>query len=343
MIFSRIFLLLGLCAAAAIAAPAASSSSPQCIDESGKAVDWYIVYKFPYLSHLHQKLFGGYRYAVLTSAANDGWHLSANNITDHQNSIFAKTLAPVYGSSSKLSTVFYNDQPPGPESVPSSYAHSKGVVFNYVASGGRYGQVALCISLASAELEKVISHNFLVSQPYVYHSHVASSDSSPLGKAVKKLAAKEWTSTKSFSQTNLTSLAGRAFTSFYKSPGDHVDLYAGIVAPAFKAPLLVETWRKNPGTPLDSECSHPKTKVENVHQIKLSFVNSDETGHFEYTDDHSKWAISSNGGGSDSHVCIGDINRMQSQYKRGGGTTCLSVPSVWKAFNSFVGEVDKCH
>lgn len=128
MIFSRIFLLLGLCAAATIAAPAASSSSPQCIDESGKAVDWYIVYKFPYLSHLHQKLFGGYRYAVLTSAANDGWHLSANNITDHQNSIFAKTLAPVYGSSSKLSTVFYNDQPPGPESVPSSYAHSKGVV-----------------------------------------------------------------------------------------------------------------------------------------------------------------------------------------------------------------------
>lgn len=212
--------------------------------------------------------------------------------------------------------------------------------FNYVASGGRYGQVALCISLASAELAKVISHNFLVSQPYVYHSHVAASASSPFDQAVKKLAAKEWTASHSFSQTNLTSLAGRTFTSFYKSPGDHVDLYAGIVAPAFKAPLLVESWRKNPGSPLDSECSHPKTKVENVHQIKLSFVNSEESGHFSYLDDHSKWAISSSG---ENHVCIGDINRMASQYKRGGGTTCLSLASVWKAFNSFVGEVDKCH
>lgn len=200
--------------------------------------------------------------------------------------------------------------------------------------------MALCISLSSSELEKVVSENFLVAQPYVYHSHVSSSSSS-LGKAVKKLEAKEWTSeSKSFSTTNLTSLGGLKLTSFYKSPGDHVDLYAGIVAPALKGSLLVETWRKNPGNPLDSECSHPKTKVENVHQISLSFANSEEKGTFEYTDDHSKWAIS---GDTGNHVCIGDINRMASQYKRGGGTTCLTVPSVWKAFKSFVGEVDKCH
>lgn len=201
--------------------------------------------------------------------------------------------------------------------------------------------MALCISLSSAELAKVVGDNFLVAQPYVYHSHISSASSS-LGKAVKKLEAKEWTSEgKSFATTNLTSLGGLHLTSFYKSPGDHVDLYAGIVAPAFKGPLLVESWRKNPGTPLESECSHPKTKVENVHEISLSFANSAEKGSFSYTEDHSKWAIS--GDESGHHVCIGDINRMASQFKRGGGTTCLTVPSVWKAFKSFVGEVDKCH
>lgn len=124
--FSKALLALLFLAVSVSAAPA--SHEPQCMDESGKAVDWYIVYKFPYLSHLHQKLFGGYRYAVLTSKDSSGWHLSAHNITDHENSIFAKTLAPLYSSASKLSTVFYNDQPPGPDSVPSSYAHAKGIV-----------------------------------------------------------------------------------------------------------------------------------------------------------------------------------------------------------------------
>lgn len=120
-----LLLLLLLGASLSSSAPA---SHPQCMDESGKPVDWYIIYKFPYLPHLHNPLFGGYRYAILSSSAPDGWHLSEHNITDTKGSIFAHTLASVYGSgASKISTVFYNDQPPEGE-APSHFAHSKGAV-----------------------------------------------------------------------------------------------------------------------------------------------------------------------------------------------------------------------
>ena len=109
------------------------SSSLQCTDENGKPLDWYIVYKFPYLLSTHRKLFGGYRYATLTSDAPEGWHLSTHNISQRENSIFAETLSPIYGgknskSKRKLYSLFYSDQPPTDTSVSSYYAHSKGLL-----------------------------------------------------------------------------------------------------------------------------------------------------------------------------------------------------------------------
>lgn len=351
----------------------AISSSVQCIDEDGKPVDWYIIYKFPYLATTHQPLFGGYRYSVISSRTLDGWHLSPHNITDTKNSIFAKTLAPFYDSGSSnrhlLYSVFYNDQPPesdDKQTVSNTYAHSKGLLvgdehqgfwlihsvphfapassssYEYVNSGGRYGQVAMCITLDSKNLAKVVSQNFLTSKPYVYHTNVPSDQNSEFGLAINKLIKKQWSTSKTFADTHLVSVGGQHFRSFYKSPSDHVDLYAGIVAPQFNSSLLVESWRKNPGHPLDSDCSYPKTKVENVHNIAIhGFINSPEQGHFTYLDDHSKWAISEVGD-QKNLVCLGDINRMESQYKRGGGTTCITSPTVWKAFNTFVDSVDRC-
>ena len=38
--------------------------------------------------------------------------------------------------------------------------------------------------------------------------------------------------------------------------------------------------------------------------------------------DHSKWAVSTSG--AKPTVCIGGVNRMLSQRKRGGGTVCFA-------------------
>lgn len=110
----------------------------QCTDESGQPVDWYIVYKYPYIKTKPATLFSGYNYAFLTSNSSNGWHLSTKRINTPQ-SIFAQTLTPLLPLGSKadqLSAVLYSDQPPDTEvAVSAPAAHAKGVL----ASDGKTG------------------------------------------------------------------------------------------------------------------------------------------------------------------------------------------------------------
>lgn len=89
-----------------------------CRDESGKAVDWYIVYKLPRQADEPAPLSTGFAYAYLTGKGNgnqkkqaNAFHLSKKLVTD-EDSIFGKTLAPLYKDPKAYSHVMYNDAPP---------------------------------------------------------------------------------------------------------------------------------------------------------------------------------------------------------------------------------------
>lgn len=41
-------------------------------------------------------------------------------------------------------------------------------------------------------------------------------------------------------------------------------------------------------------------------------------------------------------VCIGDINRMESQANRGGGTVCFMSPALWQALRGSIVEMEHC-
>lgn len=116
------FVLLALAAVQLVA----GAGSPVCLDEDGQQVDWYVVYKFPYLKDSKSEVFGGYRYAYISSKASDGWHLSSHQTTDPK-SIFGKTLNQVY-ENPKLNFAFYNDQPPGETKAHGDGAHAKGTL-----------------------------------------------------------------------------------------------------------------------------------------------------------------------------------------------------------------------
>lgn len=108
-------------------------AGPQCLDESGTSVDWYMVYKLPRLADTNDGLFTGHRYAYLTSKSTSGWTMSSLKIDDNK-SVFGRTLSQVF-QKSDLSTVFYNDESPTGEQVPSSFAHAKGAL----AGNGKQG------------------------------------------------------------------------------------------------------------------------------------------------------------------------------------------------------------
>lgn len=87
-----------------------------CRDESGKEVDWFIVYKIPKLKSSQSRLKSGYGYAFITdkSVASGNWILS-NKLISSNDSILGYTLAPLYHRKAQddMSIVSYNDQPPG--------------------------------------------------------------------------------------------------------------------------------------------------------------------------------------------------------------------------------------
>jgi len=112
------------------------------------------------------------------------------------------------------------------------------------------------------------------------------------------------------------------FTSFAKSNKYTQDLYSGLIADSLKDNLLVQSWRNGAGDKLDSNCTD-KYKVQNVDKIRLFNVNSASNNvDWSYTEDHSKWLITSDNL-ENRYTCISDINRMKSQFKRGGGSICI--------------------
>ncbi len=55
----------------------------------------------------------------------------------------------------------------------------------------------------------------------------------------------------------------------------------------------------------------------------------------------AQWVVATPSSGN-SWVCIGDINRMTSQQKRGGGTVCFRDSGMWKVFSGAVTGHDSC-
>lgn len=61
---------------------------------------------------------------------------------------------------------------------------------------------------------------------------------------------------------------------------------------------------------------------------------------FPYTDDHSKWGLALDT--TSNYVCVGGINRMQSQRQRGGGTLCFQNANLHSALLSCIATQDPC-
>ena len=129
--------------------------------------------------------------------------------------------------------------------------------------------------------------------------------------------------------------AGEAVTTFAKHRRFGKDLYADLVAPGLQVSMLVETWPNGRGK-LPSSCQKPFI-VENVDEMNFVEIKNDD---FKTTHDHSKWGISLDP--RRPFVCIGDINRMETQFVRGGGTACILSPKVWKTFKKSVKAIETC-
>ena len=101
------------------------------------------------------------------------------------------------------------------------------------------------------------------------------------------------------------------------------DFWNDWVGPQLGDNMRTETWIRGKIPPiLDSDGVHKTFDVSFIDFRPLGFPWA-----WPETHDHAKWGITEN----QKWVCVGDINRMISQEKRGGGTIAFQEPTLWAA------------
>ncbi|PAV81191.1 hypothetical protein WR25_14549 [Diploscapter pachys] len=320
-----------------------------CIGQTGMPVDWWMIYKMPIVKDgsvpgVEQGL--GFYYMDARSAGK--WTASKKLLNETGHAI-SNTLKWFYDRQTDpwVFHVMYNDAPytgeNGSEASESTkFGHTKGVVvfdqvsgfwyvhsvpqfpppdkYAYPASGQDYGQSMLCMTFMYSELAK-IGTQLYYNRPNIYSSFLPTEMAAANPDLVKAINAEYSTSPSSV--VDLTTRDKVIFKSFAKSKYFNQDLYDGLVAPTLQTGLTVESWRR--GGLITLQCS--LTYVTN-DALSMKVGNTTE---FAYTKDHSKMARSTSD--TKPYLCIGDINRMTSQYLRGGGTLCINSKPVWQAYD----------
>lgn len=104
-----------------------------------------------------------------------------------------------------------------------------------------------------------------------------------------------------------------------KSPHIEIDIYSDYITKDYNYNWKVETWQRG------HNINQRTTNLIDIKSIKYE--------HFEFTEsqDHSKWATSDN-----DYYWVGDLNRMTSQYKRGGGGFICKDKNLASCLNKLI-------
>jgi deoxyribonuclease-2 len=204
-------------------------------------------------------------------------------------------------------------------STPKFPASSGSSQFYFPASETIYGQTFMCVELSSVQDLENIGEHLMYIKPFLYFSSLTaaqlsggSGGSSNYPNLLNVLNG-QW-ARDAGTVTHTLSVGGRTFTTLGKNSAWNQALWGELVAPTFKQPLVVQSWIRGYAEGAYCPPAHPYQVVD-TENLALDGIDWTEGS------DHAKWAVSSSAGSS--LACIGDINRMTSQFKRGGGAICV--------------------
>ena len=333
-----------------------------CLNESGDPVDWFAVLKFH----------GGVDYAYVDATSENAtgpMKLTGKSINSTDSAV-GGTLQQLFAGGNSLGYLAFNDEETGEDGfAPSGNAtsntngHTKGVLagdandsgfylvhsvpkfpdmsggaYAYPKSGETYGQSFLCISLTTAGVEAAAAQ-IAYNDPSIISSSLPDGLQPSYPAMASLIAGKR---SAGASVVTIPSSGGHNFTLFAKSGSWGLDVYEDLVQPALGVDFYWETWRRSPQ--MASYC-RPAYMFDSINVATLQFTSADgSAAPFKYTQDHSKWGVAVNATGfQDEWSCIGDINRMTSQWARGGGTVCLrDAPQLYNRLVASVASVDGC-
>lgn len=198
----------------------------------------------------------------------------------------------------------------------------------------------MCLTFDVRQSGKEIVDHLVNMFPLVYDIHISDRLKSMLPNLdnLKARASRRRNKGASKLAQKISTRAGQGLYLFAKSADFGRDLYSDWIENELKSSLYVATWRRGSGTPLNSTCPRDAYHVNNVQDFKVE--KASQKLIWNYLQDHSKWAISDEG--QLGYVCISDINRMESQFKRGGGAVCIRCGECWSVFSKTILDVESC-
>ncbi|WP_426670151.1 deoxyribonuclease II family protein [Mucilaginibacter sp. McL0603] len=328
------------------------------LNEDGQPVDWWFIYKVPQLNAgSGTDSATGYEYVYYDST------IDANPDTRQRN--IAKSPFVLNGGKGALNhtldSVFDNFKNPPPttgwilynDEMPASVersddghkGHTKGVLaFDTVSKTGfwllhswpkfadpgaptdptpKYGQTYLCVSLDIETIRKIAAQMTTHQEPQIYFTNTADLPTTDdIYKLTQPLTAPPAAAADTI---ELTSKDGMPFKIIAKNKEWNGDFWNDLVGPELKDDMDDETWIRGPIPPIADRDGIHKT-------FDIKYVNLGPMGaHWAWpeTHDHAKWGVTLH----NRWVCVGDINRMISQRKRGGGTIAFQNNILWLALS----------
>lgn len=318
------------------------------LDENGKAVDWWFIYKVPKLTQDAQSDSAtGYEYVYFDPNAKKV--AKSPNLLNKGKGALNLTLASVFTNKPAAATgwILYNDEMPAivKQKDVGTFGHTKGVIAfdttsksafwllhswpKFAAPGvaamptPQYGQTFLCVSLDLATANRIAAQMADHQEPQCYLQRsgaLAKSDALyALTQALKPRPPGD------ADTIDCKTAGGMPFKVLAKNREWDKDFWNGYVGPQLKADMDVETWIRGPIPPVaDTDGIHKTFDIKyiNLHALGANWV-------WPETHDHAKWGITT----TSDWICVGDINRMISQRHRGGGTIAFQNPTLWQALS----------
>jgi deoxyribonuclease-2 len=319
----------------------------QARDEDNNPVDWWFIYKVPKLTKsADSDSATGYEYVYFDPNAKAVQR--SPNLLNGGKGALNLTLKSVFsGPAPSTGWILYNDEKPlqAGGSDDGNCGHSKGVMAfdtttktafwllhswpKYVAPDATaaptpmYGQTYMCISLTLDTANKIAELMVTHQEPQCFlPRETDKSGGTGLSALTKPLLPKN---APAADVLDCTSAGGMPFKVLAKNREWNQDFWNGFVGPKLQADMDVETWIRGTIPPVaDTDGIH---KTFDVKYITLGPLGL----HFAWpeTHDHAKWGITK----QQDWICVGDINRMISQRKRGGGTIAFQNKILWQALS----------
>ncbi|XP_075553820.1 plancitoxin-1-like [Dermacentor variabilis] len=333
-----------------------------CKNAKGKDVDWFVVYKIPKTKPNAESFMqpnGGEMAYYDSKSKNSRWTLLQSDIGVKKDNPIAETLAPIYQKTSNVAYLAYNDQLPH-KFNGTRQGHSKGVLlagkgldmgavwlqhsvprfvddvnngYEYPANGRENGQLFLCITFPLGTVEK-ISYHLQVQGANVYQTrYLPWTDAFPtFSGLLKRNYMRKF---HDLQVDILLTRKKRPVLAIAKSPKWNKDIYTQELSDKVGDSITVQSWKNGAGGAQDMYCAH-KRSVTDVQVVKVQTQFGSLI--FSSREDHSKWSVTSNKG----VFCFSSLNRMVSQWKRGGEITCIGDTPLAKLFRNSIYKRSSC-